>query len=289
MSKYSETAYRLFRGYTKYFEQYFIETRGDLRKAGIRLIVEEYIAVALLTSLIAAFGAYIISVFVLMIILKNPAIAFVAPLSISGLIAIIIFFVFYVYPSQIVEARKKRIDNAIHYMVIYMQTLAGTGVPPQRLFKMMAEFKEFGEISRLCEGIYRDINIFGLSLGDAISRAAERSPSTSFQELLWGIKSNIESGGNLKSYLEQKGLTYVEDYRRRLQEFVKTLSIFMEMYITVVVVGSVFVLILTTIMSLLGGYVEQIQAIQYMIVCLGLPFVSIAFILFLKISSPTEV
>jgi len=289
MSVYSETAYRLFRGYTKYFEEYFTDTKSDLRKAGIRLIMEEYIAVALLSSLIVAFGAYVLVMIVLLVLTKNPAIAFVAPVFVCGLAGAGTFFVYYTYPSQVVDGKKKKIDNAIHYMVIYMQTLAGTGVPPQRLFKMMADFKEFGEISKICEGVYRDMNIFGLSLGDAISRAAERSPSASFQELLWGIKSSVESGGNLRAYLEQKGLTYIENYRRRLQEFVKTLSIFMEMYITVVIVGSVFVLILTTIMSLLGGYVEQIQAIQFMIVCIGLPFVSIAFILFLKAASPTEV
>jgi len=63
----------------------------------------------------------------------------------------------------------------------------------------------------------------------------------------------------------------------------------MEMYITVVIVGTIFVIVLSTIMGLIGGMVEQVQIIQTLFVALGVPFVTAAFIIILKTISPTEV
>ena len=137
-----------------------------------------------------------------------------------------------------------------------METLAGTGAPPHLLFRILGSFKEFTEISDISRKISRDIEIFGMDPAEAISGAAEKTPSPSMRELLWGMKSTITSGGDLKTYLSEKAKAFTADYRRKLEQFTQVLSVLLEIYITLVIVGSVLALIMTMIMSLLSGGIE---------------------------------
>lgn len=289
MSELSVFSYKLFSKYAKLLREYFQDVASDLKKAEIKYVLDEYISMVILFCLVTLVFSYVASLILLLVITKNVLVAIIIPVFVSIFLAIFVFTIFYMYPANVVAAKRKKVENALHFTTIYMATLAGTGVPPQELFRMIGQFEELGEVSRICKNIYRDMKVFGLDIHDAIERATEYSPSKDFKELLWGIKSNITSGGDLKMYLYQKSKGFVQDYRRKLEEFVKTLSVFMEMYITIVVVGSVFVLILTTIMSMLGGFIEQIKIIQMLLITVGLPFVSAAFIILMKTISPTEV
>ena len=124
---------------------------------------------------------------------------------------------------------------------------------------------------------------------DSLAKHAELVPSNNLSELLWGIRATIISGGDLNNYLTEKSKTFVNVFKRRLEEYVQSMSLFMEMYITVVIVGTIFVIVLSTIMSMVGGVMADIQMLQVGFVALLVPFVTVAFILFLKTISPTEV
>ena len=96
-------------------------------------------------------------------------------------------------------------------------------------------------------------------------------------------------GGDLKSYLHERAQGAMNDYRRRLAEFTQQLSLFIEMYITVVVVGSIFFMILTTIMaSIGGGSTDMITMAQVAMVLIGLPFASIGFVVLIKGMAPSS-
>ena len=122
-----------------------------------------------------------------------------------------------------------------------------------------------------------------------MAKHAELVPSNNLSELLWGIRASIVSGGDLNNYLNEKSKTFVGVFKRRLEEYISSMSLFMEMYITVVIVGTIFVIVLSTIMGMVGGVMADIQMIQLGFVSLLVPFVTAAFILFLKTISPTEV
>ena len=80
-----------------------------------------------------------------------------------------------------------------------MATIAGTGVPPAVIFWSLVEFRRYGEVSRESEKILNDIENFGLDLVQALQRAANRSPSPLFSELLWKMIATIRTGGNLEN------------------------------------------------------------------------------------------
>jgi len=285
---YGEFSYKYIHGISKKYAYILKDIQEDLMESNITYSIEEYFAAMLMsviisTPLIAIFSA---GVFLLV---GDILLSIIGGVIFWVFIAAGIIVLFYLWPSQKAGDIRKKIENALHFGVIYMETLAGTGAPPHLLFRILGSFKEFSEISTISRKISRDIEIFGMDPAEAISKAAEKTPSPNMRELLWGMKATITSGGDLKKYLSEKAKSFTEDYRRKLEEFTQILAVLLEIYITVVVVGSVLVLVLTTIMSMLSGGLSGIPELQLILVTIGLPFMSLIFIMLIKASSPTEV
>ena len=289
MVTYMGVGYKLFKPIVKKYSRIFNDLENSLKIAKLPYNVDEYFAMFLLTEVLAFIFLFPILSLILNIFLKNLAISFVGAFLISLPLLGGIAVLFHIYPSQIYNGKKKKIENIIFFATVYMSTISGTGSPPHAIFNIMSKFGEFGEISKNAGEISKDINIFGLDLADALEHAAERTPSDNLKDLFWGMRSTITSGGDLKEFLDQKSKGFAEEYRRKLEQFTRTLSLFLEMYITIVVVGTIFVLVLTTIMSLVGGFSSQLQSIQMIFIIIGLPLITAVYIVMLKAISPTEV
>lgn len=283
-------SYRLFRPIAKkYAKPLFKDVQKDLQKSGMRITVEEYFSEFLLVEVIVAPFFLIASLVLIFIITSDLMLSLVSGIFFTIFMAIAILTFFYLSPANSVQEREKKIDNALHFATLYMATLATTGTSPQLIFKVMSNFKEFGEISKVSLRITEDVELFGYDLPESLARHADIVPSKNLSELLWGVRATIISGGDLNRFLTEKSKTFTTLFKRRLEEYIQTMSLFMEMYITVVIVGTIFVIVLSTIMSMMGGLVEQVQLIQTLFVGLGVPFVTTAFIILLKTISPTEV
>jgi archaeal flagellar protein FlaJ len=283
-------AYRIFRKYSrKNAKIFFKEIKSDLHKSGLRVTLEEYFSKMLLITLIMSPLLFILATFFVTILTNNILFGLLSGVFAAIISALLIFAYYYLSPSNLVAERAKKIDNGIHFASLYMATLANTGTPAFMIFKILSEFKEFGEISKVSQTITNEVELFGYNLPDSLEKNAELVPSNNLSELLWGIRATIVSGGDLNKYLTEKSKTFVNVFKRRLEEYIQSMSLFMEMYITVVIVGTIFVIVLSTIMSMVGGVMQDIQTMQVGFVGLLVPFVTVAFILFLKTISPTEV
>ena len=127
-----------------------------------------------------------------------------------------------------------------------------------------------------------------MDLLGAIRKTASRTPSEELKELLWGLESILTSGSNVENYLREKSRLFIAEYRRRLEKYSDTLSLFIEVYLTVVLVGSVFFIIMTSLMSIIGGGSNTFMVfLQFLVVFGILPVVSIGFIVLLKVVSPS--
>lgn len=282
-------SYKLFRPISKrYAKVFFKDLKRDLKKADMRITVEEYFSEFLLIELIVV-PLFVITSFFLISTLTDFTTSLLVSFGFGILISIGILVFFYLNPTNTVQERAKKIDNALHFAALYMATLATTGTPPFLIFRVMSSFKEFGEVSKVALRITEEVELFGYDLPESLSRQADIVPSSNLSELLWGIRATIISGGDLNRFLNEKSKTFTTLFRRRLEEYVQTISLFMEMYITVVIVGTILVIVLSTIMSMMGGLLEQVQLIQTIFIGLGVPFVTTAFIIMLKTISPTEV
>jgi len=282
-------SYRLFGKLVKKYSKNFPNLETSLKKSNYNYTLEEWLSMSLFVSILGFFGGLIVSFFLATIFSKNTLLY--VPFTLMGglIIGLSSGFITYKYPLQIIASKKKKIENSLHFAAIYMSTLAQTGMPPYKIFEVLQKFREFGEIRIIAQNITRDMEVFGLDFLEALSRNAEKAPTKELQDLLYGMRSSIETGGDLKVFLSSRSKALTASYKRKLESYVKTLSLFLEIYITVVIVGSVFIIVLTTIMSILGGDAEQIKLIQLLLLTIALPALSAIFVIMLKTMSPTEV
>ena len=271
----------------KYMES-FESINFDLKKAGMKVSLPEYISMAIMTSIIV----FIIEFpFMLIITLFIPNFSIIMGIlfsfSLSIVFSISIFFFFYIYPSMTANGRKRKIDFALPFATLYLATASGSNAPPKTMFKILSKFEEYGELNKEAREITKNIDIIGMSTLEAIKKAADKSPSEEFKELLWGIDTTISTGGNLSRYLHGKARTYIEQYKRMMKDYSKKVSTLLEIYVTLIVVGSIFFIVISSMMSAFGsGMIDMIVIVQFFVIFFGLPVISIAFIIVLKYLSP---
>lgn len=266
----------------------FAPLKEDMRKAGMRMTVDEYVASALMTGIITPLMTGPMALLVCIALGLPFSTAIAATLLVGITTAALIMSLLYFYPTIKAESMKKSIENALPFATIYLSTLAGTGMTTDAIFKILADFPEYGEISKEARGIIADTELFGLDIATALSRAADRTPSEELKGLLWGMRSTLMTGGDLRSFLIEKGKGYMQNYRRNIDNYVEELSLFTELYITAVIVGSIFFIIMSTIMNMIGsGGGAAMVMIQNVVVYALLPMVSVAFMILVSMISPT--
>lgn len=262
----------------------FEELHAPLRKGDIPLNLGAYVSAMTLTSVIAGLIALLVSIIVVPLFLAEFINSIISPgkpvdftfklvliLVISILSAVITFIIFWIYPSFKASERSRKINLGLTSAVNTMATIAGTGVPPAVIFWSLVEFRRYGEVSRESEKILNDIENFGLDLVQALQRAANRSPSPVFSELLWKMIATIRTGGNLKEYLYLEGNRLMEAERMKTEAAIETIGLIAEAYVTALVVGPVFIIIMTTIMGIMGTPMSQVNLINNLVVYFGLP------------------
>lgn len=289
MSEIFALAFRLFRPYVERYKKHFPKLRDDLHKARISVPTENWIALVFFAALLAGAATLFSAVLVTIISGAFGIATFFISIAASAIVGFMTGLLTAYYPAIAASERKKKIENALPFATIYLNTISRAGFPPQDLFKMIAKFKEYGEISEEAKKISGEVHTLGIDLPTALNNAIARSPSSAWTELLAGMKTTITIGGDLGEFLSEKAKGFVADYQRRLQEFSNFLTLMIEVYITLVIVGAVFFIITTSIMVSIGGVpVALVKALNYAIVLIGLPVMTAAFLLMIKGASPME-
>lgn len=287
--KYISLSYRVMGDFVgRYLVDELRDLRPDIQKSNIRISLIEYLCVSIFTSaLVFVFQVPLISI-IMTLLLKSAILGLISGFLFGLFCAIGIFSLFYIYPSLRVQARCKKINESLPFAMFYLTTISGSGTPPLTMFKMLAQFKEYEEISEEAKKIVYDVDIAGMSVTKALENAADRTPSNHLREIYWGITNSLTTGGDLKSLLYEKANSAMEDYKRSLSSFTAMLSTLTEIYLTGVVVGSIFFMVLSTIMSSFGSDTSTIIGLQLAVTFILLPLLSAAFITVLKQISPAH-
>ncbi len=283
-----DLSFKFFKHSLDPFVDLFESIKPDLLKADIGLTLLEYVYVMFFSVLLFFVIEFPIVTIITSFLLQDILLAFLFSFTLNIVITLIVFFIFYTYPSMIATKRKRDIESALPFATTYMATVANSGAPPVTMFKVISQFGEYGEVSKEMRKIYRDIEVFGMDLIGALRKTANRTPSEELKELLWGLDTVLTSGGNLSDFLHEKSRLFIAEYGRRLQQYSRTLSILIEIYLTLILVGSVFFVIITALMSLLGGggMSSYLSFIQFLVIFIVLPFVSVGFIVLIKSIAP---
>ncbi len=266
------------------YKDYFDALSSQLKQASMKYTVAEYVSMLLFSSLITFIVVITAGSFYITLTTTYAFYSYTLSIVLSFAAAGGVFFLGYYYPNMRSKGIQGKINKTLPFTAIYMATAASSEVTPANLFKMVS--LKGGVIGKECERIYRDIHMLGMDVSTAITKAANRSPSAKFSELLWGMLSVITRGGDLEEYLSGKAREFMGDYRRSLAEYSKQISFYTEIYITLIIVGTLFFIVLSSIMSpLVGG---DILLIQTFLVFFFIPLISAGFLVLLKNLSPTE-
>lgn len=285
LEKYKDFCYNLAGPYALEYLEYFEGLRPQLTMAGLDISLPEYLSMMFVTTL----GVFS-SVFLILggvMTLSTGISGFMIGLIFAILFSMFTFFGFYIYPRILVSNRASQIRDTLPFATMYLSTLAGTGTSLPEIFQNLSEVDEYGEVSVEAGKISRDVNTLGMDISEALKRAAGRTPSDDFEELVWGINHSITTGGSLREFLRQRAESLMNDYQRRVQEFADQLSLLVEMYITIVIVGSIIFTSMSAVMSSFASMSpELVVTVQMIAIFVGLPLISGMFIIFVRGIAP---
>ena len=200
-----------------------------------------------------------------------------------GIIPVGTFLFSYFYPKMIAAGRKSKIDLDLPYAVTYMQALSTT-VTLYDIFKGVFESRDlYGEVSKECGLIVRDVEVFGFDLVTAIENAKETTPSENFRELLNDLLLVHRSGGDLKAFFQAKSDSYREISKNEMDSLLQFLEMIAEIYVTAFVAGPIAIIIMLVAQNLSG----QNTLGNFMpLLFIGLPLGAMALIAILYILLP---
>ena len=193
------------------------------------------------------------------------------------------FSAFWGYPILKSRAIAADIEANLPFVLIHMQTIARSGAPPAALFKLVSEFKEYGEITEEFRRIVRNIETFGMSEINAIKDVILKTPSSTLKDLLSGMITTIQSGGKLSDYLSQRAEEIVFEYRLSRRQRADMLATYADIYTIILIAAPLILVIVLTIIGTIGGAVFGLPPQMLIQLCVYgfVPLLNIMFLAFL--------
>lgn len=257
----------------------------DLRSAHIAIAVDQYMMLTILMTMLSGLLVLLVGVCLTVFGIELPI-----PLGLVIAAAVLlipagIFICFYYYPALEASGRKNKIEQDLPYAITYMQALSST-VTLYTIFRNVYDAADlYGEVSRECGLIVRDVELFGEDLLTAIENTIKVTPSENFRELLNDLALVYRSGGNLTSFFNAKAESYRELSRQQMESLLQFLEMIAEIYVTAFVAGPIAIIIMLVAQNLSGSNsIGNLMPLLY----IGLPLGAIALIGVLYILLPPD-
>lgn len=286
LNEFQRVSYKLLGGLVANMDLRKLES--DIKKARLGVRADSYMATTLAFVIITGVFGLILSVFVFFVML--PAVVPDSPKAMVALFPIvpllmagITYATMAATPGSRAKARGKNINMRIPYALNYISAMASAGVNIDQIFRSLGEQEIYGDCAKEAQGIYRDMTLFGRDSVTAMRRAIERSPSDKWSEFLQGAITTVTSGGNLQMYFGSKAQRFMWENRQEQKGFIDMMGLMAETYVTAVVAGPLFLIVMMSIMGMLGG---EGPGSLYLIVYMLLPVANFGFAFSLAAMTP---
>lgn len=262
----------------------------SLQKAHIYLRPEAYLAAATLTTLLVivgtglpvvvllgavALGAIEVPLRLLLLLIPIPAVA-----------GAMMYLLATVLPDLRATTRARDINAKLPYALNYLATMASAGGTPEQIFASLAKQPIYGAVAHEAAWITRDVNLLGMDIVTALSRAIERSSSAKMQDLLQGAITSLTSGGDLRTYFTNKADQYLYENRQDQKRFLDGLGVLAESFVTVVVAAPLFLIVILSVMTSFGGSAQETLVLGYALIFGMLPLSQLGFAVTIKVMTP---
>lgn len=147
-------------------------------------------------------------------------------------------------PSMSRGGRANAIDGELAFVIGYLSVLITGGVSPIELFRRLSTSKLYPAAAKEARRIVKNVDILAMDPISAIEKAARYTPNKIFSDFLAGYIAVLRTGGDIKSFMEQKQKEIFNHRAIKLKsatEFVGTMA---EAYLaaTVVMGTALFIL-----------------------------------------------
>lgn len=288
MDPYYKLSDSIFGGLARRYESSFSPIKPFLVSSSMNIVLRTWVSTIFMTSLLALLTAFAFIVMIQVIMGFVVEVLIYLLFFVPVLTASVTFAVMYIYPQQKTRSMEKRIEIDLPFALSHMNAITSSGVPPEYMFELLVGFEEYGAISDQARLVVRNIKEFGMSSVKSLKNVAQRSPSKSLSEVLSGMASTIEKGGNLARYLEEMSEKALFDYRIKREEYMHTLSMYADIYTALLVAAPLMMLAVLAILSMLGGLVFglTVEQLIMLITFVLLPLMNMIFLLFVHLTYP---
>jgi flagellar protein FlaJ len=297
-------AFRLFGSLFKTRREKYFDLRQDLLKTRWNISYDMYLSVALLCSIFMSIIGLVVAITIIWLVgtpdivmdqsiitdavqgfnqYKNIAIKIIVVIASVVIFGGGTFFTIRYYPALFNSTRKRNIDQMLPYAVHYMSAMSGAGVVPVDVFLSLAKNPIYGEAAVEASYIVRDIKLMGYDLVHGLKTVAATTPSYKLQEFLQGAITIVSSGGDLESFLKLKANQFVVENMREQREFLETLGLIAETYVTAFIAGPLFLIVMVSVMSIMGG---SDMIILYLLIYMVIPVSSVMFVILVSSLTP---
>ena len=217
---------------------------------------------------------------------KTPALILVSGVVFGSIGFATVFGAFVALPYSRAGRRRREIDMVLPDAVSFMYALSVGGMSQLEIIEAVAHAEDtYGEVSREFRTILQETRYFDTDYRSAIQRRASRTPSTELSQFLTDMLSIIDSGGNMKDFLDDKKDLHFRTAKEQQQRNLDTLELFSEMYITLSLFP-LLLLIVLVITALMGGTQDLLF---YLTVYVLIPFLGATFLLLVATIKQDEV
>ncbi len=270
-------------------KKYFSDLRQSIIKADIKVLSKTYISSMFFTTflvfLLVATTSFLFQYFIRHTLLSTNILRTTLYTFIT---AGITYFLYYTAPLLITNGHKRAIKNDLPFVIIHMAAVAGSGASPIAMFHLVLSTGEYKGLEPEIKKILNYVNLFGYNLTSALRAVSITTPNKEFKDLLNGIISVIESGGDIKNYLRGKADDAFNNYKLERKKYIETLSTYSDIYVGVLLAAPLLFIVTLTIINLLGGTIGgfDVNTISFLGTYIALPLLNIGFLVFLNIIQP---
>jgi flagellar protein FlaJ len=253
---------------------------NSFERVNMPIISRTYVSMMLFFSVISLPAALVL--FFILNLSFQLSILFVILMAL--LAPLVTFIGFYFYPSSLQSERKKKIKNELPFALVYMSAIAGSGATPISIFELLAESNEYPELRKEIKKILNYVNLFGYDLTTSLRSVSKTTPSEELIELLNGLISTIETGGDLKNYLKNKADEALNTYRLERKKKAEALATYSEVYTAILIASPLLLIVTLAIINSIGGDLGgmNVSTIAWGGILIVLPLLNIGFMTFVN-------
>ena len=271
---------------TKKYPSFFKNLYSSLISSNIKVLSKTYVSIILFSSLLSFIFFTLIQF--LFLFKSSILLAIIKSIFIGILGFILTFSIIYSYPQFTVKSRRRQIKNDLPFAIIHMSAVASSGAKPVSIFNLILKSEEYKGLAPEIRKIVNYINLFGYDLSTSLRLVASTTPSPELKELLTGMVSTTESGGSLKDYLKGKAEDTLSTYKLERKKYTEVLAAYSDIYTAILIAAPLLFITTLAIINILGGKIGalSVSSISAVGTYFVMPFLNIAFILFLNIIQP---